>query len=340
MNDHTRQRVLEAARILDYRPRQRRTPLNGSAVNMCVGFQFFAANVWDSLPTNDFYSSMLSGAQAEASLLGLYLMLDTTDRHSMSQELPRMILEKAVGGMLLVGTAEPAILKAFAQHVPHLVLLDNRDETGQYDSVVSDGFGGTYAAVEHLLQLGHRQIGFFVTEPEVTTFKDRLRGYRAALCEAGIVPSAAHIVTGRNEAESAPALRALLSSAQRPTAMIAANDRHAFDIVRLSRELGLKIPEQLSLIGFDDIPFTTHIDPPLTTVRVNKEFMGRLAVRRLYARMQQPLTSDGPEPAVSIHVPVTLIPRDSCRAVQRPVEEDLLSLGTHAAVRSTIRGKE
>lgn len=292
MNDQTRQRVLEAARLLDYRPRPRRTPVNANAVTTCVGFQFFAADATDNLQSNAFYASMLAGAQAEASTLGLYLMLDTTDRHAMSQEMPRMVQERAVGGMLLVGTAEPAILQAFAQHVPHIVLLDNRDETGQYDSVLSDGFGGAYAAVQYLLQLGHRRIGFFVTEPEVTTFTDRLRGYRSALLEAGVVPDAALVASGQTEAESARALGALLRLAQRPTALVAANDEHALDVVRLSRQLGLKIPDQLSLIGFDDIPFSTHVEPPLTTVRVNKEFMGRLAVRQLYARMQEnPLPS-------------------------------------------------
>ncbi len=283
---------------------------------------------------------MLAGAQAEAAKLGLYLMLDTTHRHAMLQDMPRMIQEKAVSGMLLVGTADPAILSALAKHVPHIVLVDNRDSTGQYESVISDGFGGAYAAVQHLLELGHRRIGFFVTEPEATTFKDRLGGYRAALDEAGLGSEAVQIASGRNQAESARAFGTLMRAAQRPTAVIAVNDAQAFDVVRMSRQLGLKIPEDLSLIGFDDIPFTTHIDPPLTTMRVNKEFMGRLAVRRLYARMQDALTGDGPEPAVSIHVPVSLIRRDSCRAVPPQTEDSVVSLGTHAAVRSTFPGKE
>jgi DNA-binding LacI/PurR family transcriptional regulator len=315
MNDHTRQRVLEAARLLDYRPRQRRTPLNVTSANLCVGFQFFAADATDNLQSNDFYAPMLVGVQAEASMLGLHLMLHTTDRHAMSQELPRMILEQAVGGMLLVGTAEPAILAAFAKHVPQIVLLDNRDETGQFESVISDGFGGTYAAVQHLLQLGHRRIGFYVMDPDVTTFRDRRRGYRVAMCEAGFGAETVQIVSGRNQTECARAFGALFRSAQPPTALVAANDAQALDIVRMSRQIGLKIPDDLSLIGFDDIPFSTHVDPPLTTMRVNKEFMGRLAVRRLYARMQEGHINDGSEPAVSTHIPVFLIPRDSCRAI-------------------------
>lgn len=316
MNDQTRARVLEAARLLDYRPRQRRTALQASgvnSVNSCIGFQFFAADATDNLHSNDFYSAMLAGAQAEASALGLYLMVDTTDRHTMSQELPRMVQEQAVGGMLLVGTEEPAVLNAFARRIPQIVLLDNRDETGRFESIVSDGFGGAYAAAQYLLQIGHRRIGFLVTEPEVTSFTDRIRGYRAALSEAGVVPDPACLAAGRTERESMQALKALLRSPNPPTALMAANDHYALDVVRLSRELGVKIPEQLSLVGFDDIPFTTHVDPPLTTVRVNKEFMGRLAVRRLYARMQQALAEDETEPAVVTLVPVSLIIRDSCR---------------------------
>ncbi len=318
MNDLTLQRVLEAARLLDYRPRQRRTPLNVTHVtsaNLCVGFQFFAADANDNLQSNDFYAPMLAGAQSEAATLGLHLMLHTTDRHAMSLELPRMVLKKAVGGILVVGTAEPSILAAFAKHVPQIILLDNRDETGQFESVISDGFAGTYAAVQHLLQLGHRRIGFYVMKPEVTTFRDRLRGYRVAMSEARASVEPMQIVSGQNQAECASAFGAVFRSAHPPTALVAANDAQALDVVRLSRQFGQKIPEDLSLIGFDDIPFTTHVDPPLTTMRVNKEFMGRLAVRRLHARMQDNRSTEGLDPAFSTHIPVSLIRRDSCRAL-------------------------
>ncbi len=223
-----------------------------------------------------------------------------------------MIVERAVGGMLLVGTAEAAILEMFARHVPQIVLLDNRDETGNYESVLSDGFGGAYAAVTYLLELGHRRIGFFVTEPQVTTFTDRLRGYRSALFESGITPDKSLLASGQSEFESEKALVQMLHSPLRPTALICVNDKHALDAVRVCRELELKIPEDLSLIGFDDVPFAAHMHPQLTTVRVNKEFMGRLAVRRLHERMQHALTNKCPEPAVSVHVPVSLIFRASC----------------------------
>jgi DNA-binding LacI/PurR family transcriptional regulator len=315
MNEQTRLRVLEAARSLNYRPRQRRTPVSVNSVNMCVGFQFVASDFAENVRSNDFYAPMLAGVEAEASARGLHLMLHTTNRHAVSQELPRMIVEQAVGGILLLGTADPAILNAIAGHVPPIVLLDNRDETGQYESILSDGFGGAYAAVQYLLQLGHRQIGFYVMCPETTTFRDRLRGYRAALFEAGIVPDNALVVSGRHQTECARGFGALMRSAHRPTAIVAANDAQALDIMRLSRQTGLKIPDDLSLIGFDDIPFSIHAHPPLTTMRVDKEFMGRLAVRRLYARMQAARSIDPPEPAASTHIPVTLIIRDSCRAV-------------------------
>jgi len=315
MNDHTRQKVLDAAHLLDYRPRQRRTPLNVNPVNMCVGFQFFAADETDNLQSNDFYAPMLAGVQAEASTLGLHLMLHTTNRHAMSQELPRMVVEQAVGGMLVVGTADPGILAAFAEHVPQIVLLDNRDETGQFESVISDGFGGAYAAVQHLLQLGHRRICFYNMVPEVTTFRDRLRGYRAAMNDAGFGTERQQVIFGPNQDECASGFHALFRSEQSPTAIVTANDAQALDVVRLSRNLGRKIPGDLSLIGFDDIPFTTYVHPTLTTVRVNKEYMGRLGVRRLYAQMQQALKNDPPEPAVCTHVPVSLVLRESCRPV-------------------------
>ena len=322
INDRTQQRVLEVARQLDYQPRRGRAVARAKPENaptQTIGFQFFSATARDRLQTNTFYASILDGAQSEASLLGMHLMLHSTDRYSLSENLPRMILEQAVGGMLLVGTAEPAILAAFAQHVPKIVLVDNKDETDTYESVLSDGCGGAFAATQYLLKLGHRRIGFLLGERSVMTFQDRQSGYLFALFEEGIPADPQIVISGDTQENVLSNIADLLRSTTRPTAVLAANDYHASLLVRVCREMGIRIPDDLSVVGFDDIPLSSHNDPPLTTVRVDTESMGRLAVRRLHTRLH----SDSPEsvsnhsylPSIRNVMPVSLIVRDSCRAI-------------------------
>lgn len=333
----TQQRVFEAARVLDYNPTRSRSPRQPSrerknatnsasasqapAVRDAIGFQFFAATASpdDTLAHNTFYATLLSGAQSEAAALGLHLLIHTTDRHTLSQEMPRMIEERVIGGMLLVGTADPQIVSAFSTYVDNIVLVDNRDPADAFESVVSDGFGGAYRATRYLIDLGHRHLCFLMGEADTPSFQDRLRGFWCAQLDAGITPIPENIVYGHEEMEGRLAqLASLLQqlSATRPTAVLAANDEHAFQVLRVCRDLGLHVPTDLSIVGFDDTVFSCHSDPPLTTVQVDKEYMGRLAVRRLYARMNRAasLLTEENQPAVTSQVGVTLIKRSSCAA--------------------------
>lgn len=323
IKEETQQRVLEVARQLNYQPRRMRARgVNNEyykhtrfAASNAIGFQFFALTLSDTLQSNAFYASMFAGAQAEASALGMHLLVHTTDRHSLSQEVPRMVLERAVGGMLLVGTADPTVLSTFAQHIPDLVLLDNHDEEGLYESIVSDGFGGAYRATRYLLELGHRRIGFYLPEQGVATFQDRQRGYWCALLEAGIPPDPALVLVEGSPEETTQRMARLMTLSAAPTALITANDMCAFKAMRVLRGMDLLVPRDVSIVGFDDIAIAMQADVPLTTVHVDKEFMGRLAVRCLQNRMQTaPNTLKTSTPVRNV-VPVTLIPRDSCRRV-------------------------
>jgi len=330
INAQTQQRVLEVARQLNYRPPRLRKhrigtevksgngrPSGSSSVHDAIGFQFFTATSapFDTIAANLFYATVFAGAQAEASSLGLHLLVHTTNRHVMAREIPKMIRDQAIGGMLLVGTADPEVLETFAGHVPNIILVDNRDETGKYECVLSDGFHGAYTATRYLLELGHRRIGFYLSEAGVPTFQDRLHGYLSALFEAGIRPDF-DMVFGRAPSieEGRPEVARVLASSTRPTAIISSNDAAAHSVLRLAREVGLKVPEDLSLIGFDDIELSSHSDPTLTTIRVDKEAMGRLAVRILQARLHRQDGGSVSSTPVSVQhlIPVHLIIRESC----------------------------
>jgi DNA-binding LacI/PurR family transcriptional regulator len=315
----TRQRVRETALRLNYRPRRLRTqedrtksPLRLSAA---IGFQFFAAEPSDMLLSNTFYAHVLAGALAEASTLGVHLLVHTTDRTALSQELPRMVEERAVAGLMIVGNADRDALRILSSRVPDIVLVDHRDDDGEYECVLSDGFGGTMAAASSLLARGHRRIAFFGAEPGVASFRDRLRGYCCAHVEAGM-PYDDALVIGGSEAENVTRLASVLASGERPTALVSANDHYASLAIAHCRKAGMRIPRDLSLIGFDDVAFARRFDPPLSTVRVDKELMGRVAMQRLFARLghtgEKPFA---PPPPIRTIVPVNLVLRDSCRSL-------------------------
>ncbi len=327
LSEMTQRRVLHAAEQLGYKPgpataftKRARAAAPRPFAGRAIGFQFFSDSPDVVLASNVFYAPMLAGAQAEATALGLHLLVHTTDAHTFEQELPGMVSEKIITGMLLVGSADRRILDRFAHNVPQIVLVDNSDETGAFDSVISDGFGGARMATRHLLELGHRRICFLMTRKNVTTFQDRLRGYWCALLEAGITPDPALLLEPEGCDEDwgplgiADRLASQLRMPEDPaSAVLAANDDCAFLAQRVVRQAGLRLPEDVSIVGFDDVPLAAHAEPPLTTVRVDKEAMGRLAVRRLWARLAPHEGKGKPflSPPVQQILPVSLIQRGS-----------------------------
>jgi DNA-binding LacI/PurR family transcriptional regulator len=318
LSEKTQRRVLEAARELNYQPRAARPGVSRETAVDAIGFQFFADRPDDTLQSNAFYAAMLLGAQEEASSLGFHLIVHTTDRHRLAQELPPMVRAEVIAGMLLVGAGVDAVTLAhFADTVPHIILVDDWDMTGQLESVTSDGFDGAFEATRYLVEQGHRRIGFFLAEENVRPFQERLNGYISGLFHAGIPLDRNLVIGGTFEdrvAEREARLASLFTQPDPPTAFLTANDEYAFLVLRTLRRLGRRVPEDISVIGFDDLPFSAHTEPSLTTVRVDRETMGRLAVQRLVMRIRNP---DGrgrlSRTSIRNQVPVSLVIRHSCR---------------------------
>jgi DNA-binding LacI/PurR family transcriptional regulator len=332
LSRETRERVLKVANGLNYRPRPKRPAGRGRSSDIfsppgtkTIGFEYFSYRPTDMLPTNPFYNAVLAGAQAEAAALGLHLLLSTTHRHIPSLVLPPMVQEQVVGGMLLVGTADPEVLETFVRYIPHIVLLDNRDIRGRHDSIYTDGFGGTFEATKHLLELGHRNIGFITNRLSELTFNDRYKGYTCALVHAGIEIEQKNIWAVGSPAEIFdPSLTVediemrfvrelveYLKLPRRPSAFVAANDNHAINLIRACNELNVAIPRELSIVGFDDQMGVSAIDPPLTTVRVDTLELGRLGVRRLDDRITAARLGRKVSGRVTEIMPVNLIVRSS-----------------------------
>lgn len=303
---------------MDYRPRTQRSAKRyaenkGSTTSAltrdALGFLYFQVDSDDGL--SDFHTAILLGAQAEAARLGLHMVVETLPRLQPTEALPKMLREDAVAGMLLVGAAPPEVL-APLRDSGTMVLVDNQDRNNAYDVVLSDDFGGGYAATRYLIELGHRKIGFVMNEPTAPTFQARMRGYVVALFEAGIPPDPRWIICAERCLPVDTVIRPVLQNPDRPTALVAANDINAYCVMRECRAQGLRIPDDLSVVGYDNLAYSGHTTPQLTTIQIEKDYMGRLAVRRLYARVREAQDGTSCEQAVHIHVPATLVIRESC----------------------------
>jgi LacI family transcriptional regulator len=189
-----------------------------------------------------------------------------------------------------------------------VVAVDHNAGSLTLPSVDSDNFEGAVAATEYLLGLGHRRIGFLAGRSDLESGRLRKHGYRQALETAGLTVDPALIRVGEFQPESAEdAARQLLGSGERPTAIFAANDVSALATISAAKSLGLRVPDDLSVIGFDNVPESALSDPPLTTIEQPIQQMGFDATLLLLRLIE------GEEvPSTHTMLPTKLVVRGSC----------------------------
>jgi len=186
-----------------------------------------------------------------------------------------------------------------------IVAVDPHLGRADIPSVQSDSLGGGFEATMHLIELGHRRIGFLTGRPELRSSGMREAGYKRALAQAGIPFDPSLVAVGMYDPDTVRQVsRPLLQRDDRPTAVFAANDRSALGLIEVANELGLDVPGDLSVVGFDDIPEAFQSARPLTTVRQPMQRLGSEAARMLVA-----LLTGGALDAPHRVLPTRLIPR-------------------------------
>lgn len=195
-----------------------------------------------------------------------------------------------------------------------VVAVDPHVGGSSLPTVTSQNFEGGRAATRHLLELGHRRIAFLGGRTDLESARRREAGYREALAEAGIDfdPDLVRIGGFTEESAEVPA-RELLTLDPRPTAVFAANDLSAIQILRTAGELGLSVPDDVSVVGFDNIPESALTTPPLTTVDQSIQALGEEAVRLVLDLIEHPDRVEA-EPA-QVTLPTALVVRASTRAL-------------------------
>ncbi|WP_433519366.1 LacI family DNA-binding transcriptional regulator [Nonomuraea sp. CA-143628] len=238
----------------------------------------------------------------------IILYTSTNDR-DYGPVIDRMLASGLSAGVLVINQDQPMkpLLDLHEQGVP-VVLINTLGSHFDLPSVEADNYEGAYGAVRHLLDLGHRRIASLAGPMTYPCCQDRQRGYEDALTGAGVpIDPSLTSQSGFEPPIARELVRELLGRADRPTAVFAHNDVTAYAAMEAAADRGLRVPEDLSVVGFDDIPSSAHVKPALTTVGQPFEAMGEQAARMLLAIV----SGEGPPPPTRIHLPTALIVRDS-----------------------------
>ncbi len=275
VRESTRERVQQAIRELDYRPNAQARSLRTARA------QAFGLLIPDF--TNPIYASIIGGAELEALQHASVLLVGSSAEQGFrTQGFLDALDGGRVDGLLLAGDhgSERLFGSLSRLGIPWLML--NRRASGVQRSVILDDEGAASLAVRHLVHLGHRRIGHLAGPLQADTAQRRLAGYYQALKEAGL-PSDPALVEAADYSSSggAAAMNRLLEQEQPPTAVFVANIASAIGALHAARLLSLRVPDDVSVIAMHDLPLAGYLDPPLTTVRMPLEALGRRGVELL-----------------------------------------------------------
>jgi LacI family transcriptional regulator len=256
-----------------------------------------------------FSAELLKGAAKALHQTDYEMIVYAAGRHS-ADGWERRYLSR-LGGTLADGIilVTPTVVEVSSQHP--VVAVDPHVGGSSIPTVDAQNFEGAVEVTQHLIALGHRRIGFLAGRPDLESARRREAGYRAALETAGIRfdPDLVR-VGGFTEATAEAPARELLLRPDRPTAIFAANDLSAIQTMRSAAELGISVPDDVSVVGFDNIPESALTDPPLTTVDQSIQALGHAAVTMLVDLIDHPdRTSAGPSRHITL--PTKLVVRRS-----------------------------
>jgi LacI family transcriptional regulator len=264
---------------------------------------------------SDYAAEILRGVEEALAATDVRVALASTHDH---QQRERQWLARLADGstdgavVVLAGRQSPHVQELRRRAIP-FVVVDRLGELGPDDlSVSATNWAGGRAATQYLLALGHRRIAALLGPDGFPCTGDRLAGYRAALEAAGVAYDPTLVRYGDWRAERAHDLMGqLLDLADRPTAVFAGNDEQCLGIYRALYKRGRRIPEAMSVVGFDDMPYAPYLAPPLTTVRQPLREMGRVATKLLLR-----LIAGEPVEHVRVELATPLIERASCAPPQ------------------------
>ena len=306
VSQKTKDKILKIAAQHNFKPHNM-SNLNVKVMTENIGVVFYREK--RALSGNPFYSRILEGIEGELVLNNYNLIL-----HLLKQQkngiMPKMIRDRKIDGLILIGIMSPEFMAQLKDtDIPVMHVDPAADYTG-FNKVTIDNERGAFLAAQHLITNGHREIAFLSGELERSSFGCRLAGFKSAM-KLHNLPIRDEFIMAGGVDEGYDQVTKLLALKKRPTAIMFSNDENALYGYKAIYDHGLKIPDDISVVGFDDISMAKYASPPLTTVRVYKEEIGSVAVRNLL-----PLLKEKPVTPMHILVPTRFVERESVRKIK------------------------
>ena len=275
----TRQRVMQAIEDLNFEP-------NPSARRLAYMKTETIALVFPDI-SGPFYSTVIRGVEQEAGRRNHNVLIYGTHGKESSGRYLRTLSSRVDGLIIMARSVDEDSLWSLARQDVPFVLLGHSNGQLQCSTIAVDNELGAYKAAAHLLEHGHQRIGIITGPENSPDNKRRLQGYKKALLDAGISLQQNMVVPGNFRYEEGQiAIQKLLDGNSPPTAVLAANDEMAMGAMDAAQNRSLRVPEDLAVIGFDDIQMSALTRPSLTTVRQPMQLLGEAAVTLLFDRLQ------------------------------------------------------
>jgi len=286
ISDKTRAHVNKVMERLDYQPSVVASALTGKST--------YTIGLLIPDLANPFFAEIARSVEDRGSELGFNLVICNTDNEpNKGIQYISLLKQKRVDGIIIATGLQNELMKGLTGQGIPLALIAREMPMLAVDTVLVDDYMGGYLATSHLIRLGHRRIAIIAEDLELMSSKERVRGYRYALEEAGIAAeerfvTESELFTLEGGKEQT---RKLLEQPDGPTAIFACNDLLAIGVMQAARELGVNVPNDLSVVGFDNTILATITDPPLTTVAQPIQDIGRQVIDLLVQEINRQKTS-------------------------------------------------
>lgn len=294
----TRERILRIANEAGYLPRNRST--GSDKVKATLLFLAFTNTglVLEQYYQQPFFRELIHFVEDRCRMKGYSLLFSSVNMEHIEQDIESLAATNQSAGVILLGTnLSPAQITSIAEKLPQLVVLDNCYEALPIHFVEINNVMGAYQAANHLYNRGHRSIGYIQSSDRIHNFNMRKRGFLTALQEKGIEVDSNHYfnaaptILSSQETLKEQIEAFLQSGGQLPSAFFCECDYIAISAIKSLTELGYRIPEDISIVGFDNITESVIVSPELTTIHVEKETMAQIAVDLLIDSIEQGTSS-------------------------------------------------
>lgn len=309
VTEDTRRRIVSIASRLRYMP-------HGAARSLITRRTNTVGALLPDL-YGEFFSELIRGIDLAARSRGLHLLVSSSHGDANEAAAALRAMQGRVDGLLVMS---PHVDAGFLhENLPDslpVVLMNSDVENTRYSTLNVDNYGGAFAITQHMIKRGHRHVALIAGPDNNFDAQQRDKGYRAAMAKSA--PGVRfHVIAGDFTEESGyRAGQELLAENPRPTAVFAANDMMAVGCLYAFTEAGVRVPEDIALAGFDDIPIARYMTPPLTTVRVRIADLGRSALERLASRLDHAAGASASAQTLGYEIVV----RGSCGANAKPME--------------------